>query len=214
MIIAHMPAGYLLMKAISHRFEPARAKALWACGLLASVLPDIDILYFYAVKFLNGNSPTNHRFFFTHWPLFWLVLLGGAALALIFLKKRHLVAYPLVTLAGVSLHLVLDILGAPIFYLAPFSWEPVQLVTVPSVYSWWLMNFLRHWIFLVELGICGLAAVTWLVGLWLRWKNSDWEEEDFETGQSRTLARVRTLNRPLTVGNPEIYSVSGKKWRY
>ena len=206
MIIAHLPAGYLLMKALSSRFEPARAKSLWGCGLAASVLPDADIFYFYFVKYFLGGSPSSHRYFVTHWPLFWLALLGGAAIILLWLKRRDLAAYPKVMLAGVGLHLVLDIVAAPIYYLAPFSWEPVQLIRIPAVYGWWVMNFLRHWVFLLELGLCGLAGAVWLAGLYLRLKKSS-QEEDFEPDRPRTLERVRTLNQPLTVVRPGIRAV-------
>lgn len=207
MIIAHLPAGYLLMKTMSSRFERSRAKSLWVCGLAASVLPDTDIFYFYFVKYFLGGSPSNHRYFITHWPLFWLALLGSTAALFVWLKRPSLAAYPKVLLAGVSLHLVLDIVAAPIYYLAPFSWEPVQLIRIPAVYGWWVMNFLRHWVFWLELGICGLAAAVWLAGLYLQLKKSA-EEEEFEPNRPRTLERLRTLNRPKIIARPKIYTVT------
>lgn len=155
MIIAHLPAGYLMVKALSCRFKPDQSAGLWLCGLVASVLPDIDILWFY----LEGGV-RNHRYYPTHWPLFWLALFAASVMALLALKKRRAIVYPAITLAGVMLHLLLDLIAAPVFYAAPFSYtEKIQLVRVPALYNWWVMNYVRHWIFQVELMIWGAAVL-------------------------------------------------------
>ena len=155
MIIAHLPAGYLLVKALSGKFRPDQAAGLWLCGLTASVLPDIDILLFY----LEGGV-RNHRYYPTHWPLFWLALFALSVLTLLLLKRRRAIVYPAIMLAGVTLHLLLDIIAAPVFYAAPFSLEDrIQLVRVPAIHSWWLMNYIRHWLFQVELMIWGAAIL-------------------------------------------------------
>lgn len=187
MIIAHLPAGYLLTKVMSLKFDPAHRISLWICGLAASMLPDLDILWFH----LEGGVK-NHRYYPTHWPLFWLALFAVAALIMFLLDKylahrrgerpagppdpglglwSGLLAYPLVMLANVLLHLLLDCLAGPVFYAAPFSWAKIHLIRVPAVYDWWVWNFLRHWTFQFELMIWATAALA--VGL------SAWE------GQSR-----------------------------
>jgi len=166
MIIAHLPAGYLLVKALSGKFRPDQAAGLWLCGLTASVLPDLDILWFY----LEGGV-RNHRYYPTHWPLFWLALFAVSVLVLLLMKKRRALVYPVMVLAGVALHLLLDTIGGPIFYAAPFSLEDrMQLVRVPAVHGWWLMNYLRHWIFQVEMMICGAAVLVF----GLSQREADW----------------------------------------
>lgn len=167
MILAHLPAGYLALKPFSSKFSSERAKSLWVCGLLASVLPDIDILYFYFVKLVLDGSPPSHRYFATHWPLFWLALFAIACGLLLVFKRKDLLSYPCIILAGVFLHLALDTISAPVFYAAPFSWERLQFVRVPAVYNWWVMNFLRHWTFLLELSICTIAILVHLTSYWL-----------------------------------------------
>lgn len=82
MIIAHLPAGYLLTKIMSSKFDPALRTSLWICGLVASVLPDLDILWFY----LEGGV-RNHRYYPTHWPLFWLALFAVTVTTLFSLDK-------------------------------------------------------------------------------------------------------------------------------
>ena len=161
MIIAHLPAGYLLTKLISVKFDPARKAGLWAWALAASILPDIDILWFH----LEGGV-RNHRYYPTHWPLFWLGFFLAAAIILLLLKKRDLLIYPLVVLANVMLHLLLDAIAGPVFYAAPFIWEKAQLIRVPAIYDWWVWNFLRHWTFQLELMVWAAAALVYGLSGW------------------------------------------------
>ena len=164
MIIAHLPAGYLLTKTLSAKFDAARARGLWIWGLLASVFPDIDILYFHLID----GAARNHRYYPTHWPLFWLGLFVVAAAVLLMARRRDLLAYPTVFLAGVGLHLLLDCLAGPVFYAAPFSWDRIQLIRVPSVYGWWVWNFIRHWTFQLELMTWALAFLVHGLSAWER----------------------------------------------
>ncbi|MDR2946722.1 MAG: metal-dependent hydrolase [Candidatus Adiutrix sp.] len=160
MIFAHLPAGYLMVKALT-AFRPAPPLKFWLCGLVASVLPDLDILLFHLV----GNVP-NHRYYPTHWPLFWLGLFVVAAAVLWALGQRRAVAYPAIVLAGVMLHLALDAIAGQIFYLAPFSFEaPLRLVRIPRFSDWWFINYLRHWLFQLEPAICGAAALVFAFSL-------------------------------------------------
>ena len=158
MIIAHLPAGYLLTKILSPTFPAARARSLWAWALAASLLPDIDIIWFHLAGGLR-----NHRFYPTHWPLTWLGLGLAAILLLLLFRKRELLIYPLVGLAGVMLHLLLDTLAGPVLYLAPFTWEKIQLIRVPAVYDWWVWNFIRHWTFQLELMIWATAILVFIL---------------------------------------------------
>lgn len=182
MIIAHLPAGYLLTKIMSSKFDPARRTSLWICGLIASMLPDLDILWF-----LLQGGVRNHRYYPTHWPLFWLALFTVTALTL-FLAEKYLrrqrraqptaapdqplglwtssLAYPLVILANLMLHLLLDCLAGPILYAAPFSWGRIHLIRVPAVYDWWVLNFMRHWTFQLELMVWATAALVFGLSAW------------------------------------------------
>ena len=49
MFIAHLPAGYLLTSAMQARMGD-RSRGVLAVGLAASVLPDIDLLWFYPAE--------------------------------------------------------------------------------------------------------------------------------------------------------------------
>lgn len=147
MLIAHLPAGYLLADRMA---TGPRRRALIATGLIASVLPDTDLLWFYLV---NGRQTLHHDFIF-HWPLLWLAL--AAPLWLAFRSARPFVA---VALACLMLHMALDSVAGGIAWLAPFSNRTLTLVEVPATRDWWVWSFVLHWTFAIELAITLCAAV-------------------------------------------------------
>lgn len=156
MLIAHLPAGYLLARRIVPRLAaaPAAARRLMAVGLAASVLPDIDLVYFY----LADGRQTLHHDYWTHVPAFWPI----AALATAGLLRLARVEIPwrefLVFLAGVFLHLVLDTPTGGIAWGWPVSLQRFLLFEIPARFDWWVWSFVLHWTFLAELAILGWAA--------------------------------------------------------
>ena len=157
MFLAHLPAGYLVARRLAPRLapDPPQARRLMAVCLVASVLPDIDLLYFYLV---DGRQ-TLHHDYWTHVPAFWL-LATGAAVALFRLALAP-VPWPAVAglLAGVFLHLALDTVTGGIAWLYPYRTGAIVLIEVPARFDWWVWNFVLHWSFLLEIAILVWAAV-------------------------------------------------------
>ncbi len=153
MFIAHLPAGYLLSRDLERRLGPG----LLAAGLLGSIFPDLDLLRFY----LLDERRTPHHAYWTHWPLAWLLLgaltLGACAVA----ASRRGAALTVTFVASVLLHLALDTVPSSIRWLAPLSMQGFNLVSVPPGRGWWVANFVLHWTFCLELGICLWAMVVW-----------------------------------------------------
>ncbi len=152
MFIAHGPSGYILATSLLERARTAQvsARAVILSGIAGALAPDMDMLYFYLV---DGRQ-THHHKYITHWPIGWLVLLIAAAIWL-FASRRTKTPFLLVVsfLAGL-LHLALDSVVGDIWWFAPFVDKPFALFTVASVFKPWWLNFLLHWSFAVELGIC------------------------------------------------------------
>lgn len=152
MLIAHLPAGYLLSDRLAGRGP--RRRALMVTGLIASVLPDTDLLWFYLV---DGRQTLHHDFAF-HWPLFWI-----AAVGLGWLVTRPFTAgatpFAGIALAGLMLHMILDSVAGGITWLAPFSPWSLRLVEVPATRDWWVWSFTLHWTFALELAILLCAAL-------------------------------------------------------
>ena len=168
MFIAHLPAGYILTKALLRQGpeerggrgnvceeRARRSQRFLSTGLFFSIAPDLDLFWFY----LGSDRLVPHHQYITHWPLFWLALAAGAGALALVLKKPAWRAYLFVALVNVMLHLALDSVAAEIYWLAPFSFLGLNLAAVPAVHSWWVWNFVLHWTFALELGIC-LAALS------------------------------------------------------
>ena len=153
MFIAHLPAGYLLTRFIQDKARNPSRSLMWV-GLLASIFPDFDLLYFYLID----NRQTEHHRYFVHMPITWLILAGLAWLLLFLTKKTRYSIYIVVALANLLLHLCLDSVAANIYWLYPLSETPVNLVEVPARYDGWVWNFFLHWTFALEMLIV-IAAI-------------------------------------------------------
>jgi inner membrane protein len=151
MLIAHLPASYLWSRILRRRL----GKRLVPLGLLASVLPDIDLLYFY---FVDGRAHPHHTYW-THQPVAWALLASLAAVLVLW--ERRLRDAMLIFFSNILLHLALDTVAGGICWLYPLSHQAVQLVRVPAAHGHWLVSFLHHWSFFLELAICAAALTLW-----------------------------------------------------
>ena len=161
MFIAHLPAGYLCARLASNSANSrsvGQATLVFWGVLVGSVLPDLDMLYFYLVD----NRQTNHHLYWTHIPFFWGVFLGTLMLIGRLARSRLVSVLSISILAGVMVHLLLDTPVGGIAWLYPFSAELLYLLEIPAVQHWWVLNFILHWTFLIEVTIC-LAALLVLV---------------------------------------------------
>ena len=156
MFIAHLPAGYLLARRIAPRLAavPTPARRLMAVGLAGSVIPDIDLVYFYLI---DGRQTLHHEYW-THIPAFWPTAM--LAVAALFRLARLDIPWRecLVLLAGVFLHLILDTPTGGIAWGWPVTPHSFRLTEVPARFDWWVWSFVLHWTFLAELAVVGWAA--------------------------------------------------------
>lgn len=150
MIIAHLPSGYLLARALRHRRGPVMVAAL-----IGSVLPDFDMLWFHFV-----DQSVHHHRFWPHIPAVWLVT-SVTALPLVWRVCKDWFVVCLAVLAGVWLHLILDTWAGDILWLWPFSDRFFSLFTVPAAQSNWVLSFVLHWTFLAEIAIILAALIVY-----------------------------------------------------
>lgn len=156
MVIAHLPAGYLLMKIM---WPKSSSRAPLYAGLAGSIFPDFDLFYFY----LMDDQQTFHHAYWMHLPFFWFSLaclvfllchrFGGAVL------RWSCVAF----FANIALHLCLDSIVVPLYWLRPFIADGFQLLTpeFTHLYDFWLWNYMLHPVFVLELAICFVALGLW-----------------------------------------------------
>jgi inner membrane protein len=156
MLIAHVPAGYLL-GAAAQRMAGANGRSIMLAALLGSMTPDFDMLYFHLI---DGRQ-THHHHYFTHWPVFWLTLALALTFVSVLLRRPRLIVV-LAFSAGTLLHMVLDTIAAPILRLMPFDNRSVEMVEIPAVYTNWIWSFVFHWTFALEITICLTALALFL----------------------------------------------------
>lgn len=149
MITAHLPAGYCLA-----RLGAPKLRYAVPVALIASILPDLDLFWFYFVD----NRSFHHHEYWVHTPAFW------AAVWLVTLPIAvwtRCIALHTVFFSALLLHMVLDTLVGGIPWLQPFDDRLFRLFEVQPTENHWLVTFLTHWSMLAELAIWALAA--WLL---------------------------------------------------
>ena len=155
MLIAHLPAGYLTSRFIADKTATTakEARIILACGLFASILPDLDLFYFYLID----NQQTLHHSYWPHIPFFWLVIFPFAYFAT--KKWRILKLATLTIFANLFVHFLLDTVAGGIHWAYPIKKDLYHLITIPSQYSHWIINFVLHWSFSFEILIISIAVV-------------------------------------------------------
>jgi len=143
MIIAHLPAGYTLWRATKRRLATLPL-------MVGAILPDFDLIAVYGF-----GIHVHHHEFFTHKPALWITLALAGAL----LRWRWMIAVGL----GAVLHVTLDSLSGRIDWAWPFAHYPVTLIDIPARFDHWLLSFLLHPTFLIELTICAVAITLHLL---------------------------------------------------
>ena len=163
MFIAHMPAGYLFTRYCVRRLGSkvdsiSTLKYYVMFGLLCSVLPDFDLMYFYLID----NRQHAHHSYWTHIPLFWVLLSGLLYFGAKAFFKKKLGLLSVLMLVNTELHLLLDSVAGGIYWLYPFNRDYYHLFDVSAQYDWWVFNFIFHWSSLFEVLIIAAAIyVSW-----------------------------------------------------
>lgn len=167
MLLAHVPAGYLLTRILSRTIfkesiDPKRSDRLYQivmfAGLIGAILPDVDFIYH---LFFDPNR-TPHHSYITHMPILWISL----TVLSIFIGKIFKI--PNFTIVSVTaclsalLHLVCDTITGVIYWLYPLSSKDFNVFSVSDVHIWWVQNYLSHWTFLIEIAIVFFALVIFL----------------------------------------------------
>ena len=150
MLTAHLPSGYIIARLV-RRPVPY----LMPAALIGAMLPDLDMLWFHLVD----HGAVHHHRYWPHIPLIWL---GIAALSLPILHRFGLAATGLVFFGAILLHLLLDTIAGGILWGYPLDDTLFALTVAPAAYSNWVLSFMLHWTFLLE-----IAVWLWAIRLWV-----------------------------------------------
>ena len=162
MFFAHIPAGYLLSQGLlniraAQRLTPNTQRKLLATGLVASVLPDLDLVYFYLEACCRGG----HRVLPSHWPMLWLGVALLVTLVAWIARRKDWLWYNLFLLANVQLHFLLDTVAGPIRWFHPFDPSYFTWIYVERKPGWWVWSYLTHISMIIELSIVVAACLYW-----------------------------------------------------
>ena len=154
MLIAHIPTGYIVSKTL----KKGGNRAYVLCGLLFSIWPDLDLVYYYVFD----KAKTFHHTYFTHLPI---VMVTAFLITLPLFHMRFLEemkAFHILFFLNWLMHLILDTYTGGVLWLYPFSSKLFCLISGPEVYKSWVLSFITHWSFAVELAIAGLAVMLFI----------------------------------------------------
>ncbi len=146
MITAHLPAGYLTGQAFA-----ASGPVLW-CAVAEGLFPDLDLIWFYLID----NRAIHHHHYWVHILGFWF-LVFLVDLPLVRMRRPGWTGASLAFFAAIFAHLLLDSIAGDIKWLWPFSENFFHLIEVPAVHSAWILNFVLHPVFVLEILILGTA---------------------------------------------------------
>ena len=157
MIIGHLPAGYIIAKLYAHNAAPNQKvyDLILITGLVSSVIPDLDLLYFYGI-----DRTLHHHFLFPHLPIFWLCALCAIGFSALCMRSRLLMILTGAAALGLFSHLVLDTIAGGIAWGLPWDPSLIRLVDIPATHSHFLISFALHWTFLLEISL-------WVLAIWL-----------------------------------------------
>ncbi len=157
MFIAHLLAAYLLSRYLIDKTYPQSAApaGLLLAGLIASVLPDLDLFYFYLID--QRQHP--HHSYWSHIPIYWAGLFLLCMAVALLARSRFGLHLTMLIFVNLLLHLLLDSWVGAIHWFYPVAADARGLIRVPARYDWWVLSFMLHWSFGAELLICLLALI-------------------------------------------------------
>lgn len=150
MITAHLPSGYVLGRVFP------KAPLVLPAAVVGGILPDFDMIWFYLI---DERSIHHHRYW-VHIPSFWATI-SVFALPLVTLLARPYLAATTAFFAALGLHMILDTISGGIMWHWPASTQFTTLITVPTRFDNWVLNFVFHWVFALEVMIWIAAIYLW-----------------------------------------------------
>lgn len=151
MFVAHLAGGYLLSRSLVSRdkylpFNKKQKLQLVLTGCLFSILPDFDLIYFYLI---DGRQHHHHSYW-THMPVFWLLLSGILYLLAKRLYNQQGTLVCILLFVNTWVHMLLDSVAGGIYWFYPWSDAYYRFFNITARYDWWVLNYILHWTFLIE----------------------------------------------------------------
>ena len=158
MLIAHIPAGYITSKVASKTVKKEHTPSLVISSFIFSVWHDLDLIYFY----FFDSTKTFHHLYFPHLPIV-MITAFIVTLPLYCLKKfEKFRIYHILFFVNWLIHLILDTFTGGIAWLYPFNNEIFLFIDIPANFNHWIISFILHWSFVIELVFVAVALILFL----------------------------------------------------
>ena len=168
MMIGHLPAGFILGKTLQKLMPDYLCRRnIMVVSLIGSILPDLDMIYFYAV-----DRSISHHLYYSHIPFLFCALIPISFIFLYTKSNKSNGFLILVLWSSLILHAILDTTVEGILWTYPFcertssnliNWSDKS--TIPHIFEphdivWsfgglklegWVINVMAHWTFLLEI---------------------------------------------------------------
>jgi len=154
-LTAHLPSGYVLAR-LWPALWPQPVRGLWPAALIGAVLPDLDMLWFHLID----HGAVHHHRYWVHVPAVW-ALAAAVGLPLLAGLRSSWFGAACVLFVALQIHLLLDTISGGILWGWPFDDHLYSLLSVPATRAHWVLSFLLHWSFALELAIWTCAGVLW-----------------------------------------------------
>lgn len=144
----HIAAGFLVAKGVINYLEPSlnteQINNLLILGAFFGFMPDLDMFwsFFKMGKFIQPPSKINHRSFFTHLPLFWLIT---GLLIYIFGSNDYWKTFGIILWLSTWSHFFLDSIQYGIRWLWPISKKYYAFADKNITYKSSHSTFFRFW---------------------------------------------------------------------
>lgn len=172
----HLSAGFLTttsaLSLLSPDLSTNQLTSLYIIGTLAGDFPDIDIFVFNILQKIAPRNDRDHRDFFTHAPIVWLVVSILIFLLGYLFNSLYTEILALIVFLGSWSHLVLDSIEYGVMWFWPISRQrhalsknpPKIETTAPpgsaGVYIDFIKNvYFKTWTFWAEAGVTLIAVM-------------------------------------------------------
>ena len=125
-----------------------------AAAITGAVFPDFDLFWFYLID----NRSIHHHRYWVHAPIFW-IFASAIIIPVLMVWGKTLLKLFLVFLAGIYLHIALDTIAGGIMWFWPYSGYLYEMVTVQPTHKHFILSFMAHWTFLLEIAVWLAALV-------------------------------------------------------
>lgn len=165
MLIGHLPIGYFVTRSLIKKLNLPTKKLWLGIGLIAAVLPDFDLAYTIFFK----QSMGSHRYYYTNFPVIYLLLLLIFILFYLFNNKKWLKIGIIIVFTNIFVHFLVDTVFVGIKWFWPFYDQLIGIYNVALTRGIIVENYFNHWYWYLEI----ILWVVTIISIFISYKKGE-----------------------------------------